>query len=244
MRVRPAARPARAVSRDLVPRCAPLRNGAGHESRPAHACPVEKAPAHSLLPCGTDRGLDHPPEHAPAHVRVRPEPGPRHARDGIRHQPRERAAVLILPAGEAELQPRAQRKPGTIRKKVPERRAPGPAACAQLRHVPGRQVIQRQPACSRQTSDHRRDHRLGQRASAEAGPGGDRLAGRDVRGSVLRGRGLPVAKDPDCRPGHRMPHGMLTNQRRQIALVHGTTLGPTKRAWAAATQVKPTSRMK
>ena len=57
----------------------------------------------------------------------------------------------------------------------------------------------------RQARDHRRNHRLGQRASAEPRPRGDRLAGRHVRGPVTGGRGHPAAQDPDSRPRRRMP---------------------------------------
>jgi hypothetical protein len=77
-----------------------------------------------ILPPSARRGFDHPPEHAPAHVGIRPETARRAARGGIGHQPGKRAVVLILPVGEAELQPGAQRKPGTIRQQVAERRAP------------------------------------------------------------------------------------------------------------------------
>jgi hypothetical protein len=73
------------------------------------------------------RGLDHAAEQAPAYVRVRPEAGRRHGGGDIRREPRERAVVLVLVAGEAELQPGAQRKPGAIRKKVARGRAFGPA---------------------------------------------------------------------------------------------------------------------
>lgn len=148
-----------AVSRDLVARCAPLQNGAAYEARLAHACSVDNVPPHRVLPGSVRRGLDRAPEHAPAHIRVRPEVGRGGARGDIRDEPQERAVVvLVLPGLEVELQPGAKRKPGAIRKKVAQGRAFGPAACAQLRHVCGHRVIERQPACFRETTDHRRDH--------------------------------------------------------------------------------------
>jgi hypothetical protein len=133
----------RAVRGDGVPRRAPIPKGVGGEGRLAHTGVGGEAEPDCVLPSSARRGLDHAAEQAPAYVRVRPEAGRRHGRGDIRREPRERAVVLVLAAGEAELQPGEQRKPGPIRKKVAQGRALGPAASAQLRHVRDHRIIQR-----------------------------------------------------------------------------------------------------
>jgi hypothetical protein len=200
-----------------------------------------------VLPSSIRRGFDHAPEQAPADVRVRPDVARRYARRDIRRETRERALVPVLSAVEAELKPCAQRKAGAIREKVTHGRAFGPAASAQLRHVHGHRIIQRQLSCSSEPSDHRGDHRLGQGPGAESRLGCDRLAGPHVCDSAVGGRCRPFAKDPDRRPRHRMPRSVLTKQSRQIALVHATnpmtrqarTLPRSATYWRATNGRKP-----
>src|SRR6185312_5244056 len=103
------------VGAGLVPHRAPLCNPPCHEGRLTHTCPVEKLALHGVFPGTTGYGLDHPAEHAPAHIRIRPEVIRRPARGSFGYQPRERAVVLVLPTLEAEFQVDTQRKPGTIR---------------------------------------------------------------------------------------------------------------------------------
>ena len=195
---------------------------AGGERRLAHARAGEGGAA-SRPPrrASVAVSITRPSRHQPTFVYDQNSPAGI-GRGDIRGEPREGTVVLVLSAGEVELQPGAQRKPGAIRKKVTQGRALGPAVSAQLRHVRGHRIIQRQPACFRETSDHRRDHRLGQGSNAEERLGCDRLAGAHVCHSVVGGRGRPFAEDPDRRPGHRMPRSVLTEQSGQIALVHPT----------------------
>ena len=142
------------------------RSGTASVAKVVPLIPARRKMApHGVLPsqCPSQVSITRPSTHQPTFVYDQ-KLARTAARGDIGHEPRERAVVLVVSAVEAELQPGAQRKPGTIRKKVAQCRAFGPAACAQLRHVRGHRIIQRQPACFRETSDHRRDHRLGQRA--------------------------------------------------------------------------------
>jgi hypothetical protein len=100
------------------------------ETRLGHACRLEQVSTHGVLPGRVCHGLDHPPEQAPAHVRVRPEIRPGFVGGNIRDEPREGAVILIGAAVEVELERHAERKPGSIRKEVAQRDSLDPLAIA------------------------------------------------------------------------------------------------------------------
>jgi hypothetical protein len=95
-----------------------------------------------------------------------------------------------------------------------------PATTSAPKAVPDlvRTGSQRQSARIRQTIDRRRDHRLGQRARAEARPRGDRLAGPDVRDSVAgdRNRPSPRADRVQASPDQARDRGRHDPCRRLV----------------------------
>ena len=175
---------------------------------------------HCILPRSVRRGLDHPPEQAPAHVRVRPELARRHACADVRNEPRERTVVLVLSAGEVELQPGAaaaaqsdsQEGPAGSRLE-PSRLPRSSGTCA----ATGSSSDNR-PACARRaitvaTIDLVNDPTLKRVSGVTGSP--------VLTSATPNRRSWPCsAEDPDCRAGHRMPRSVLTKQSRQIALVH------------------------
>jgi hypothetical protein len=75
-----------------------------------------------------------------------------------------------------------------------------------------------------ETNDHRGDHRLGQRSSAERRVRCDRLTRANVRDSPTRHGRHTVAKHSQHGSWHRVLRGVLTQQGGQIELTHAPTL--------------------
>ena len=206
------------VHADLVSR-GTMRAGQGREARLSHSGRLEEVCDHRVFPRTPGDRLDRAPEQAPTGIRVGPHLDRLLLGHGSRRKPREHV-VVALRVRDIELELCAKRKPRAIGEKVAHGGALCPARSAQFRHARRDRIVQRKAARTHKASNHRRDHRLHQRPDRETGIRSHRLARPRIRDAVRRNRHIAVAENPDRRPGHRMPSGMLAEKSFQLEPAH------------------------
>ena len=196
------------------------------DGRLAHPGRQQQIGPHRFLPRASRHRLDRPSEQAPARVRVRPGGGRRLRLRHSRGEPREHVVALVLLGREIELELCAEREAGAIREEVTNRGPFRPARPAELRHVRDDGIVQRKPACLGEPGNDRRNHRLRERAGAEAALRRHRCARSHVRDAGEREGLDALPEDADRRAGHPMRARMLTEEVGELPLVHASTACP------------------